>query len=177
MTSWYAVVGCATALTGLLGLELHALPASGALTGAQTASTTEPVRPHDLADPDPARLSRLAEAILARPLFAPGRRPPTPSVAASRMPRLAGVVVAPPLRLALLQLDEDENARPRPVRLGGEIFGWRAIRIDAEGVLLRRDGRTVRLSPQRAGPRPIPSTPMDQIVLMREKRINPQLAW
>ena len=86
-------------------------------------------------------------------------------------------MLAPSLHLALLQIGDDNDRRPLLVDQGGRISGWQVIRIDADGVLLRRSGQSIALTLRQAGARAVPPTPIDQIVLMPEKRINPQLAW
>lgn len=167
------LLACCVALIGLLGFELRAPSPVIGPSASQPAAMAMPRREAP-ATPDE---TAAVDAILAQPLFAPARRPAAPIPAVTSLPRLAGLVLAPSLHLALLQVDDGNGRRPLPVRQGGEISGWRVIRIDAAGVLLRRDGQAVALTLRQAGARAAPPTPIDRIVLMPEKHINPQLAW
>lgn len=93
-------------------------------------------------------------AALERPIFSPGRRPPSSPVAASPAAEptlleepaleLRGIVSAGEFGIALLLLEGDSVLRR--VRQGDDVAGWRVEEIDAEGVLLRRQAGTLRLS-------------------------------
>lgn len=168
-----SLLACGVALVGLLGLELRAsqtvmhhpagLPAAMVMPGVDATTPTGTAASVDM--------------ILARPLFTLDRRPAAPIQAAALLPRLAGLVLAPSLHLALLQVSDDSDRRPLLVDQGSSISGWQVIRIDTAGVLLRHGGQSVALTLRQADARAVPPTPIDQIVLMPEKHINPQLAW
>ncbi|RMG29522.1 MAG: hypothetical protein D6721_05855 [Gammaproteobacteria bacterium] len=102
------------------------------------------------ADPVPPRLPRPRavdlEALLARPLFSPTRRPPHTSRHAPRPGndprfRVTGIVRGASGRLALVQV----VGRPGTleVREGMRLEGWTVEQVRAEGVrLVADDGRT-----------------------------------
>ena len=93
-------------------------------------------------------------AMLARPLFAPTRRPPPPlppvSLQALSIPRpppsapnvaLSGVILGPGGGgVALVRGPLD--ATPVRVRLGATVDGWTIAEIRPRAVVLRRDGRS-----------------------------------
>jgi hypothetical protein len=87
--------------------------------------------------PAPQRPLELAAAILARPLFAPDRKPPvghkvaTPTVAqaqADGMPRLTGIIIDDDTRLAIFQPKGTD--KPIVVGEGDVILGRRVALID-----------------------------------------------
>lgn len=97
-----------------------------------------------LALPAPAaRAAGTAEvlaAILARPLFTPGRRPPAAAVRASGSPRLAGTIVGPGgVRVAILAWPGRD--RPLALREGDSGAGLSVIAVSPGRVLaaLARD--------------------------------------
>lgn len=115
--------------------------------------------------------------ILSRPLFTPNRQPVRLAATPQTVPRLAGLVLAPRLRLALLQPDQGAtpaSARSHPVAVGATYAGWRLLTIDQHGVLLQRDRERLQLALRRAAAQP---TPFGRLVMMPTKRSNPQLAW
>jgi hypothetical protein len=79
-----------------------------------------------------------AGAILARPLFAPSRRPPAPAAATdpaaiAEPPRLTGVIVAPSTRRAIFAATK---GRATVVSEGGSIGGYLVKSIDPSGAVL-----------------------------------------
>jgi general secretion pathway protein N len=87
---------------------------------------------------------------LARPLFAPDRKPIAGAVAADPgMPRLTGIIASPDAAVAIFQPAGD--ARPMVTRHGDTIDGWQVTDIATEGVNLRKDNQVIVLSPRFAG--------------------------
>jgi hypothetical protein len=75
-------------------------------------------------------------AILARPLFAPTRRPSAAAAsAAPGLPRLTGVIVTP-LKRAVIFAAPDGNGRPTVVTEGERIAGFLVQSISAGEVTL-----------------------------------------
>jgi hypothetical protein len=88
-------------------------------------------------------------AILARPLFARDRRPPpdganAAAAPAGTLPRLAGIVIEDPTRLAIFQ---PKQSRPVVLTIGGEIAGQRIVAIDAGEVVTRGPLGEQRIEP------------------------------
>lgn len=95
-------------------------------------------------------------AIVERPLFSPTRRPPqapaaAPQAAAAPAPppqpigfSLAGIVIADGTRVALVQLQTDGSLVQVPE--GGEVDGWKAVKIEAERAVFRRGGDEASLA-------------------------------
>ena len=120
-----------------------------------------PVRP-------PALLSRRdrhadAEAVLARPLFAPTRRPseaaPTLAAAPASLPRLSGVLLNGPNRSAIFApLD---GGRPVVAQVGGQLGAYTIQSIAAGRVVVMGPGGTKVLRPsfESQGARPMPASP------------------
>jgi hypothetical protein len=125
--------------------------------------------------------------LLARPLFAPDRRPvpvaasPVPHEMA--LPRLSGIVLSPGLHLAIFEGDHTTPAIV--VADGGVINGWTVATIAADSVTLARDGsQSVTLRPRFAGgmaaanaPPPPPMSRGESLVATgnrRKQRSNPQ---
>jgi len=81
-----------------------------------------------------------ATSILSRPLFAPSRRPtteqplPVSKSGNEELPRLAGIVINDPIRLAILQ--PKSPAKPIVIGVGGEIEGQRVKAISAGDVVI-----------------------------------------
>jgi hypothetical protein len=80
---------------------------------------------------------RIADEILKRPLFTPGRRPPEEKVEKPEPPqlqgRLAGVMLRPDVRIALFTRP---GGKPISVKEGDVIDGWTASKIEAGRVVL-----------------------------------------
>ena len=90
--------------------------------------------------------------ILARPLFTPGRRPPT--VAASGgdgLPRLSAIIVGQGMASAIFAAD---GQKPLVVQPGGLVAGNKVQSISAEVVVLSTAGGLVALRPRFAGGAP-----------------------
>jgi len=173
------VLACGLGLVALLAWELRTVPEPRIVTiMAGDAPVLRFRTPAVHAAPDRAGLAAM---ILARPLFSPGRRTQPPATTGTALPRLTGLVLAPGYQLALLQADDGSGRRPMTARLGHGIDGWIVTRIDTGGVILSRDGSRVHLALRQADIRPgmqvLLQTPIEKIVLMPEKRTNPQLAW
>ncbi len=162
-------------LCGVIALEWRAAPAASRPGNDRLPMAAAAIRAP--AVPDAGEKAGLADAVLARPLFSPGRRPDPVPRTVLHLPRLAGLLLSPHLQLALLQTSDAAGMRPQPTATGGEAAGWKLTALDARGVVLSRGARSVRLALQRAGARPLPPTPMAKVVIMPTKRTNPQLAW
>jgi len=129
-----------------LGCILHAvMPPAGAEPAPSVAVASPNPRPDPVAPKwPPARL----DAILARPLFAPGRTPARPERAPSpppaTPPRLAGLIVTGDERRAIFASAKGE--RPVVVGAGGRLGPFTVTAIDAGTVeLAGPDGvRTLR---------------------------------
>ena len=91
-----------------------------------------------LAAPDPKQIARWAATILARPLFSPGRRPPTaaaaPGAVAPSLPRVAGIMVTPAGRRAIFA---EKGAKPLVLGEGGQVSGFTVQSIQAGQVTVR----------------------------------------
>ena len=111
----------------------------------------------------------LASDILARPLFAPSRRPPSRAAVAdtqdSTLPRLTGIVMVTGLRLAIFQANSVD--KPVVVREGGEVAGRKVKAIGPLEVVLTGPQGEERMHPMpdqtltrdRAPDTPVPRPP------------------
>ena len=116
---------------------------------APPAATTAPAPAATDAPIAPPTSSSFA-AILERPLFSPTRRPPAAAPAAAPAPEaaapappaqpidfsLAGIVISDGSRVALVQMQGDGHVVQ--VAEGGEVDGWKAVRIEPERAVFRR---------------------------------------
>lgn len=126
-------------LSGVLALEIAA---ERAQPDADVAPVPMPNAPAAHVTPSLPPLTDFRE-VLARPLFAPTRRPrEAPAMASGGPPKaleatLRGVVILPDSRVGLFQLG---NA-PEMQRIaeGQEIAGWRLERVLPDRVVLRAD--------------------------------------
>lgn len=139
-----APVACIVALgCGLIALAALPLPAVEVPPQPPQRWQTEALPPL----PPPAA----ATAALARPIFAPARRPAgnvatVGAVAASADPKtfiLEGVARARGYASALVKTSD---GKVRTIRIGGEIMGWRLAGVGPDHVRLARDGEVVRLN-------------------------------
>jgi hypothetical protein len=84
---------------------------------------------------------------LARPLFAPDRRPAPGTVAADPgMPRLTGIIAAPDGAVAIFQ--PTGSAKPVVAHYSERVGGWEVTAIAADSVSLRKENDVVVLSPR-----------------------------
>src|SRR5689334_21978330 len=103
----------------------------------------------------PADIDPMVAEILARPVFTSTRMPAEMPAAAEEelvepkqppqlQARLAGISLGPDAREALFQRDSGEMAETIPVKVGGEIDGWKVSAIQLDGVVLTSEfGRQV----------------------------------
>jgi hypothetical protein len=138
-------------LGGVIWAELEWDPArETAAPGA--AIRPPPPTPGPAAAADAGRRAALAETVLARPLFTPGRRPPTPGQVAvgpapaanKGLPRMTGILIDGESRRAIFV--GPEGGRPVVVAEGGRVGGFVVQKIDPQSVTVSGpDGtRTVR---------------------------------
>lgn len=125
--------------------------------------------------------------ILARPLFAPDRRPAhdAPSAAAAAgVPRLSGIIVAPGEAAAIFR--QHEGAKPLVARPGDLVGGWVLSTISANRVNLRKADARITLTPEfdGAADSPAPGVAYQTVSrwlvapptgLLRARWSNPQL--
>jgi hypothetical protein len=93
---------------------------------------------------DPRKLAQWQTVVLARPLFAPDRRPDA-GTANAGLPRLAGVIASPDDAVAIFQ--PAGNGRPLVVRDGETVGGWQVTTIADNSVSLRRASDSLVLRP------------------------------
>ena len=112
------------------------VPAPGAglmRTGRGSAAAAAPSGAADAALSVPtATLQQWSEAILARPLFNPSRRPGKQAVASTELPRLAGIIIGP--RGASAIFAGSGAARAMIVRDGGRAGPYLVRSVAATGV-------------------------------------------
>ena len=83
---------------------------------------------------------------LARPLFAPDRRPVPGTVAADPgMPRLTGIIASPDGAIAIFQ--PAGGLKPVVAHRGERVGGWEVRAIAADAVDMRKENEVVVLSP------------------------------
>jgi hypothetical protein len=166
----FAALGlCAAALAGAIALQLRGIGGDEVASGGAAAAVARwrpaPAVP---TPPAPDRSREWAATALARPLFAPDRKPvPEPRAAAVAggpgrdLPRLAGVLVTPGGGAAIFAA-AGEGAKPMVLRVGDRLseFEVKAI-VAGEVTLTGPEGdRVVRPSfdprPSGGGSRPAP---------------------
>jgi hypothetical protein len=125
------------------------------------------------------------DVALARPLFAPDRRPVAGSrTAEAGLPRLAGVIVSPSDKVAIFQ--SAGVTKPVSVRHGETVNGWLVTMIEANSVSLRKAASTLVLRPEfgdlapghaakKAAEPPSRWVAAAETGLLRERWSNPQL--
>jgi hypothetical protein len=123
--------------------------------------------------------------VLARPLFAPDRRPAAGVAAADPgMPRLTGIIAAPDAAVAIFQ--PAGSKRSVLARFGERVGGWEVTAIAADAVNLRKQDQVVVLTPRFDGvqhgttiAQPQPARPRWEAAaatgLQRDRWSNPQL--
>lgn len=101
--------------------------------------------------------------ILARPLFAPSRRPDASAVPSESMPVLTGIVRDGAERVAMFRPGRGTGGAnggaaraAQAARPGGTVAGWRVEAIEASSVVVTRDGRRMVLHPDYAHRAPAP---------------------
>ena len=150
----------AAVLVAAIWLELHPqLRESGTMTSRPAAGLPAVPARHSAA-PGPDQVARWAATILARPLFSPGRRPPTaaaaPSAAAPQLPRVAGIMVTPAGRRAIFA---EKGTKPLVLGEGGEVSGFTVQSIQAGQVTVRGPEGVRVLSPTFDPDAPAPASP------------------
>jgi general secretion pathway protein N len=160
----------------------------GEIESPAASTQPAPAAPAPSATPTASRGEAWSATLLARPLFAPGRRPvpvaasPVPHETA--LPRLSGIVLSPGVRLAIFEVDH--ATRAIVVADGAPIDGWTVATIEADSVTLARDGsQSITLRPRFAGgtaaanlPPPPPMSRGESLAATgnrRKQRSNPQL--
>ncbi len=133
------LAGVAVGLGAALALRQGAL---GPVAVAPLPRPETTVAEERLSIPRPPRAA--VAAISSRPLFSESRRPPAAPTPARPLPppeiRLMGVALAGGGGAAILA---DPAGAQILARVGDRVGGWRLTRIDAEAVVLERDGREV----------------------------------
>lgn len=85
------------------------------------------------------------QTILQRPLFSPSRRPATTAAAPARLPRLAGIVIAPRGALAIFSLPGE--ARAVVAGSGGHVGPYLLRAVEPTGVTVDGPSGPQRLRP------------------------------
>ncbi len=137
----------ATALTGTIVLELRAKSPDSVRVSSLPAPAPPPIPPHpQTAGASPA--ASWSAAILARPLFAPSRRPPAgpaaPGIALASLPRITGTMVTPAGRSVIFAVP---GGKPVVVGEGGHLGPYTIRRIAAGLVTVDGPGGTRTLGP------------------------------
>jgi hypothetical protein len=131
----FVLTGSCAGLFLIIAAELFALPEQSDFPSEETGGTSAEI---ETLAPMPGAEAKI-DAILERPLFSPGRRPPeVASAAHEEAPRqikgrLAGVTIRPGVREALFMR---EGQKPVPVNVGGDIEGWTIAAIEPDRVIL-----------------------------------------
>lgn len=145
LVSFGLLIG-AVALSAMLAWEVGAFvpaqPPVAAPPRVSVAASTVPAVAPD-------RTSDWVNAILARPLFSPDRRPAAAAAvgsatAVSGLPRLSGVLVGPFGRRAIFAAD---GSKPMVVGEGGQVSDWTVRVIEAGAVRLMGPGGEQVLHP------------------------------
>jgi hypothetical protein len=160
-----------TLLAGVLWLELQA---SGARYDAASQS---PVRTnaHNPSLADAPSVTAVAEAVLARPLFSPDRKPVAAAhPGASTLPRLTGTIRTDSGELAIFQ---PKDGKPIVLGRGGAIADWTIADIADGEVALQRGGSTstLRLSYANGPVSPAQPAAAPQLAVLHERWTNPFL--
>jgi general secretion pathway protein N len=95
-------------------------------------------------------LDQWTRVVLARPLFAPNRKPSGEALTAGvGLPRLAGIIASPDAAVAIFQ--PAGSVRPVTARSGDSIAGWEVTAVAIDAVSLRKANDRVTLRPSFAG--------------------------
>lgn len=177
------LLGSLTAALGaIVVLELVELALPEAAAISPRASDANPSAPAEAAPASEPDLDALVRLILARPLFAPGRRPPAPPPVTNadndkeevKPPdlegRLAGTVITPDRREALFAR---EGERPLAVTEGEAVDGWTVRTIEPDRVVLMSDfgEKIIEPAPGVRGEGVVP-TPPKKTAAAQVKRAN-----
>lgn len=138
------------ALTNALlatAIAAEVLVPAGETTPAMTAVAYRPLATSALPAPTEASRHAWLPAVLARPLFAPDRRPATGTIATDPgLPRLSGIISTPTGTVAIFQSATD--GKPVLARSGDQIAGWQVAAVEPDAVTLRKAGARMVLHPR-----------------------------
>lgn len=131
------------------------------LPGAPLPHVRPPPVPHAVQEGDAAEIRNTdewADTVLARPLFAPDRKPPRQHggpaiVAANGMPRLSGIMITPAGRRAIFMPD---GGKPLVLAEGAALQDGTIARIQADRVVLNGPKGELVLRPSYDSKRAIP---------------------
>jgi general secretion pathway protein N len=166
--AWWMLGGTAALLAGTIALE--AMPAPRAVPAARPVAVAAAVPAASPASAPPDR--GLVQTILARPLFAPDRRPDAETGAArAGLPRLAGIVFVPGDAVGIFQADE--KAKPVSVAEGGFIGGCGVVRVERDRVTITCNGATHVMRPSYLNA--VAAAPVPISRLLHAKRTDPAL--
>lgn len=132
-----ALIGLVLLLAAALAWQIGQDGSSAPSPPSAVGPVARPASPAEMAS-DSSAVQRSVAAILARPLFAPDRRPIATTAPAAAtavgLPRLAGVVVTSSGRQAIFAAGGD--GRQIAVAEGGQIGAFTISRIDADAVII-----------------------------------------
>jgi hypothetical protein len=135
---------------GVISLALLAVIAMEAFQTPAPATAAAPAQATRLPAAAVDDVSGFVPIIVARPLFAPDRRPKAgPAVAGAPsddMPRLAGIMIERTQRRAIFQPSGD--GKPVTLVEGDQVAGWKVQQIAADGVTLTGPKGTQTLQPK-----------------------------
>jgi general secretion pathway protein N len=140
-------------LTMLCGVLLAVVASEAAFrSGPRVRAAVEPAgspsrQAAKSAHQAPATVNQWVTVALARPLFAPDRKPIPGTVASDPgMPRLTGIIASAGSTVAIFQPAGD--AKAVTARNGERVGGWEVTTIEAGSVSLRKDNEIIALSPR-----------------------------
>jgi hypothetical protein len=168
----WATAGIAVALAA--GLAAETLPAAWAPPQDDLPIAAKPAAGAPVAAAPP--IAAWADIALARPLFAPNRRPPASAASPTEaLPRLAGTIRFAQTALAIFQPAAGAAPGGRPVVLGqgASVSGWIVGDITDGGVTLERGGRTevLRLG-YAVTPTGMRKLPLRAVTVLHDKRTS-----
>ena len=154
----------AIVLASVIWLELRADSRDSPPMKLSSAASVTAVPAGHATGPSPDQVARWAATSLARPLFAPGRRPPAQAAAAAKLdapapdlPRIAGTMVTPAGRRAIFAAKGD---KPLVVGEGAQVGGFTVQSIKAGQVTLLGPAGVRVLSPTFDPDAPVPAAPV-----------------
>ena len=141
------VLAClAVALGGIITIESRPDIVRAGLTPAADIMRLGPVAPHA---GDTRQVQTWVDLILARPLFAPSRRPPASAAGSGNsnpgFPRLTGIIIMPHQREAIFAVPG--KTKPIVVTAGSRLNGALIKSIDASSVVVVDAAGARRLRP------------------------------